>query len=93
MSQPAATNNPTRTRIEQMSHPAHPLCLDDVIWMMDLIKNKISEPDSQLINQSPAQLLEHFRVFAELAMKLIHGRQMYFHETAQLRSLMQIVND
>jgi hypothetical protein len=86
MSEPAPLINPTRIRMEQISHPTHPLCRDDVIWMLDLIKKKVSEPDPNLIQLSPIQLLEHFHVFAELAMKLIHRRQTCCQETEQLKA-------
>jgi hypothetical protein len=85
MSQPAPVINPTRIRIEQISHPAHPLCRDDIIWMLDLIKKKVSEPDPNLIGLSSTQLLQYFHIFAELAMKLIHRSQTCYQETEQLK--------
>jgi hypothetical protein len=72
--------------MEQISHPAHPLCRDDVIWMLDLIKKKVSEPDSNLIDLNPSQLLQLFHVFAELAMKLIHRMPTCYQETEQLKA-------
>jgi hypothetical protein len=86
MSQSVPVINPTRVRIEQISHPTHPLSREDVIWMLDLIKKKVSEPDVNLIDLSSTQLLQHFHVFAELAMKLIHHRQTCYQETEQLRA-------
>ncbi|MFD0869791.1 hypothetical protein [Paenibacillus residui] len=37
---PSQPNQPIRSRLEQILHPNHPLCRDDVVWVLELIKKK-----------------------------------------------------
>jgi hypothetical protein len=90
MSQPAPSLNPTRLKLEQLSHPAHPLCREDVIWMLEFIKKKVAEPDPHLMDLTQPQLLQHFHEFAEVAMKLIYRRPSYYIETEKLKAWIEL---
>jgi hypothetical protein len=84
MSQTAPIINRTRIRLEQISHPSHPLCREDVIWMLELIKKKVVEQDPSIMDLDQPQLIQHFHAFAELAMKLIHRRTASYPEVEHL---------
>jgi hypothetical protein len=90
MSQPAPLLNLTRLKFEQLSHPAHPLCREDVIWMLELIKKMVAEPDPHLMDLTQPQLLQHFHEFAEVAMKLIYRRPSYYIETEKLKAWIEL---
>jgi hypothetical protein len=84
MSQSAPIINHTQIRIEQISHPSHPLCREDVIWMLELIKKKVVEQDPSIMDLDQPQLIQHFNAFAELAMKLNHRRTASYPEDEHL---------
>jgi hypothetical protein len=86
MSQSAPIINHTQIRLEQISHPCHPLCREDVIWMLELIKKKVVEQDPSIMDLDQPQLIQHFHAFAELAMKLIHRRPASYPEAEHLKA-------
>jgi hypothetical protein len=86
MSQSAPIINHTRIKLEQISHPSHPLCREDVIWMLELIKKKVVEQDPFIMDLDQPQLIQHFHAFAELAMKLIHRRPASYSEAEYLKA-------
>ncbi|GIP32881.1 hypothetical protein [Paenibacillus sp. J2TS4] len=78
--------NPSSRRLEQILHPNHPLCKDDVIWMLEWIKKKVAEGDPKLLDLPQPRLLKNFHYFAETAMMFIHGRPVYDQELDSIKS-------
>ncbi|MFF2484181.1 hypothetical protein [Paenibacillus sp. NPDC058071] len=78
--------HPTERRVNQILNPDHPLCREDVIWMLGYIKKKAADEDPAFLNLSPPRLLKNYYYFAEAAMALIHRRHCTAHEADRLRS-------
>jgi hypothetical protein len=78
--------NADRLKLEQIALPSHPLCREDVVWMLEFIKKKAAEKDPVLLDQPQPHLIEHFYTYAEVAMKLIHRQPLYDQDIEQLKS-------
>ncbi|CAM4255145.1 hypothetical protein L1N82_01050 [Paenibacillus tarimensis] len=78
--------HPADKRLQQILNPDHPLCKEDVIWMLDYIKKKVADGDPVLSDLPQPQLLKTFSYFAEAAMLLIHRRPGSEQEINRLRS-------
>jgi hypothetical protein len=83
---PAPVPQQTRHKLEQMFAPDYPLCKEDVVWILDLIKKKVAEEDPVLLDLSQPRLLRSYHCFAEVAMMLVHRRHMFDQETDRLRT-------
>lgn len=81
----AASTNPLHNKLAKIIQPGHPLCKDDVIWVLDYIKKKVAEEDPQLMHLPQARLLKNFHAFTEVAMLLIHRRPSGDHEIDRLK--------
>lgn len=81
---PGATPNPIAARLERILDPAHPLCKDDIVWVLEFIKKKVADKDPALLDLSQPRLLNNFHSFAEIAMLLIHRSS--YGETERLRT-------
>ena len=81
----ALPRHPADKRIRQILDPAHPICKDDVIWLLDAIKKKVADGDPAISDLPQPQLLMQFRYFAEAAMLLIHRRPNADQEIDRLR--------
>lgn len=77
--------HPTQSRIDQILDSAHPLCREDVVWMLGFIKKKVADEDPSLTDLSQPRLMQNFLYFAEAAMSLIQRRHYCDQEAAQLR--------
>ncbi|CAM4291439.1 hypothetical protein FHS16_002320 [Paenibacillus endophyticus] len=83
--QPLQDLHPTQKRIHRILDPDHPLCREDVVWMLEYIKKKVADEDPALLDLSQPRLLQNFRFFAEAAMSLIHRRHCSDQEADRLR--------
>lgn len=77
--------HPTNLRIKKILDPEHPLCRDDVIWMLGYIKKKVADEDPSLMGLSQPRLMQNFLYFAEAAMALIQRRPYCEQEADRLR--------
>lgn len=77
--------NLTDLKLDQIMDPTRPLCKEDVVWMLELIKKKVAEQDPKLLELSQPRLLENFRYFAEIALMLIHRRNVFDQDTDRLK--------
>lgn len=77
--------HPTQRRIDRILDPGHPLCRDDVIWMLEFIKKKVADEDPALMDLSQPRLLQNFHYFAETAMALIQRKYYFDQEADRLR--------
>ncbi len=72
---PAQTVNPKYNKFKQILSPSHTLLREDIIWVLDYIKEKVAEGDPLLLGLPEPRLLKNFHYFAEVALVLIHKRQ------------------
>lgn len=89
MATPAPIPLQTKHKLEQIFKPDYPLCKEDVIWFLDLIKKKVAEEDPELLDLAQPRLLKCFHYFAETAMMLVHRRHLFDQETDRLRTWLQ----
>lgn len=83
---PAPIPLQTKHKLEQMFKPDYPLCKEDVVWILELIKKKVAEGDPALLDLAQPRLLKSFHYFTEVAMLLIHRRHMFDQEADRLRT-------
>ncbi|MCS7459395.1 hypothetical protein N0M98_04520 [Paenibacillus doosanensis] len=77
--------NAAQRKLEQILDPAHPLCRDDVVWILEFIKKKVAEEDPALADLSQPRLLQNFRYFAEISLMLIQRRNGFDQEADRLK--------
>lgn len=73
-------------RINRILNPDHPLCREDVVWMLEFIKKKVADGDPALMDLSQPRLIQNFHFFAEASMSLIHRRHYSHQEADRLRT-------
>lgn len=79
-------NQLTNDRIDRMLSPDHPLCREDVVWMLEYIKKKVADGDPRLRDLSQPRLLKNFHYFAEASMLLIRRKHYSEQEATRLRT-------
>lgn len=83
--QQAAYPKPHDRRLEQILSPSHPLCKDDVVWVLEFVKKKVAEQDPRLLDLPQPRLLQNFQHFAEAATLLLTRRPSCVGEAERLR--------
>jgi hypothetical protein len=78
--------NHVQRKFEQLHDPAHSLCREDLIWILEFVKKKVAEGDPHLMELPQPRLLQNFRYFAEIALMLIHQRARFDQEADRLIS-------
>lgn len=81
-----AGGHPSDRRISTIMDPNHPLCREDVVWMLEYIKKKVADNDPALLGLAQPRLIQNFHYFAEAAMSLIHRRHYSEQEADRMRS-------
>ncbi|MCK9859746.1 hypothetical protein [Paenibacillus sp. ATY16] len=76
----------TNERIDRILNPDHPLCREDVVWMLEYIKKKVADGDPALRDLSQPRLLKNFHYFAEASMLLIRRKHYSEQEATRLRN-------
>ncbi|NIK68528.1 MULTISPECIES: hypothetical protein [unclassified Paenibacillus] len=76
----------TSERIDRILSPDHPLCREDVVWMLEYIKKKVADGDPALRDLSQPRLLKNFHYFAEASMLLIRRKHYSEQEATRLRN-------
>jgi hypothetical protein len=84
--QQIAALHPPELKLEQILDPARPLCKEEVVWILEYIKKKVTEEDPQLMDLTQPRLLQNFRFFAEIALMLIQRRNGFDQEADRLKS-------
>ncbi|ANE47430.1 hypothetical protein SY83_15390 [Paenibacillus swuensis] len=79
------TGDSQSARYEQIFHPDHPLCKEDMLWMLEFIKKKVADEDPEITSLSQPRLLKNFYYFAEIATLLLHSRLGSSPEAGRLR--------
>ncbi|ULL19951.1 hypothetical protein DVH26_25235 [Paenibacillus sp. H1-7] len=78
--------NAVQHKLEQIMDPAHSLCREDVVWILEYIKKKVAEEDPHLMDLSQPRLLQNFRYFAEISLMLIQRRNGFDQEADRLQT-------
>jgi len=65
------------------------LCRDDIVWILNYIKQKAADEDPALLGLHQPRLLKNFYHFAELAMLLIGSRNTGATEYDCIRNSLQ----
>ena len=72
-------------KLQQLLNNSSEWCREDVVWIMEYVKKKVTDKDPSLMNLNQSRLLENFHYFAELAMMLIHQNYRFNQDVGQLR--------
>ncbi|MDF2926852.1 MAG: hypothetical protein K0R57_5766 [Paenibacillaceae bacterium] len=72
-------------KLELLLDPYHPLCREDVVWLLEYIKKKVAEEDPSLLELTPPRLLRNFRYFAEISTLLINNRTVGDQDAQRLK--------
>ncbi|MDF2668765.1 MAG: hypothetical protein K0R67_1071 [Paenibacillus sp.] len=59
-------------RLERILSPDHPLCKEDVVWVLEFVKKKVADADPRILDLTQPRLLKNFQYFAEAATLLLH---------------------
>ncbi|MDQ1913114.1 hypothetical protein RAC89_22220 [Paenibacillus sp. GD4] len=78
--------NLTELKLQQILDPDRPLCKEDVVWVLEYIKKKVTEEDPKMTDLSQPRLMQNFRYFAEIALMLIQRRNGFDQEADRLKS-------
>jgi hypothetical protein len=82
---PAEAPEPARDKLERLLNPHHSLCKDDVVWLLEYIKKKVTEEDPDLQELPQPRLMQNFRYFAEVSLLLIRKRHVGDQDAERLR--------
>lgn len=66
--------DPIQERLRQYANPNYALCRDDMIWVIEHMRNLVACTDDIVLREHPDRLLRDFRMFAELASRMIRGQ-------------------
>lgn len=72
-------------RVNKILYSDHPLCRDDVIFVLGYIKKKVADADPRLTDLSQPRLLRNFHCFAEAAMQLLSRQSVSGIDAARMR--------
>ncbi len=75
--------------LNKLLNPSHTLCKNDILWVLDYMKQKVAEEDPALLSLPQPRLLLNFHYFAEVAMIMIHKRYQLGSEQDQIKSLLR----
>ena len=64
----------TRKRLNQILNPAHPLCREDIVWVLHYVQKKVASKDPALLELSKPRLLQTFCSYCEAATLLLDGK-------------------
>lgn len=65
-------------RLSMILDPSHPLCREDIIWVLHYVQKKVASKDPALLDLSKPRLLQSFSRYCEAAMLLL-GNKAHFH--------------
>lgn len=74
--------------LRRLMDPSYPPRREDVLWALDLIKQKVADGAPEWSGLDLPQLLDHFACFADMALMLLHRRVPYGPETACFRTML-----
>ena len=65
-------------RLSLILDPSHPLCREDIIWVLHYVQKKVASKDPALLDLTKPRLLQSFGSYCEAAMLLL-GSKAHFH--------------
>ncbi|WP_054958342.1 hypothetical protein [Paenibacillus dakarensis] len=65
-------------RLSTILGPSHPLCREDIIWVLHYAQKKVALKDPALLELSKPRILQIFNSYCEAAMLLL-GSHAHFH--------------
>jgi len=74
-------------RMDRIMDPNHPLCRNDIVWLLNTIKNRLADDRNELPNRDT--LLHSYRYYTEVAMLMVHRDSLYGQESERLRKNMK----
>lgn len=75
----------TRTKMEHILDKHTALNREDIIWLLDFIRQNVADPNSKLLSLPPQRMLKNFHSFAEIAMMMIRRGDFLLQEASQLK--------
>jgi len=63
--------NEVQRHISNLLDADHPLCRNDVIWLLQYIKKRVADEDPALLDIPQLRLIQAFHAYAEAALCLI----------------------
>ncbi|MCR8845681.1 methyltransferase [Paenibacillus sp. SC116] len=75
----------TASRMAQILDSSHPLCKDDILWALNMVKQKLAQPDEHVDALEPERLRRNFRYFAEISTLMLKRNGKYGQESERLR--------
>lgn len=73
-------------RFARIIHPSHPLCREDIIWVLSYIQKKVAQGDPALLELPKPRLLHNFQSFAELTALLLKSPRGSLEEDQRIRA-------
>ncbi|TMV18881.1 hypothetical protein FE781_02120 [Paenibacillus thermoaerophilus] len=80
--------DPNRRRIERLLDPSGSLTREDVVWLLDYVRQKMAEGLPHLQQLPQPRLLAHFQAYADIALWLVHRRSFHDQDAARLKRLL-----
>ncbi|WP_127587609.1 hypothetical protein [Paenibacillus koleovorans] len=72
-------------RLARILSPDHPLCKEDVVWVLEFIKKKVADGDPRLLDLAQPRLLQNFQHFADASLMLLQRRPCCGQEADRFR--------
>ena len=89
---PLSTNlasNTSDQKFFRIMDPRNDLCREDIIWVLNYMKQKAADKDPALLGLHQPRLLKNFHHFAEIAMLMLQSRNASIQEYSHLRTLLR----
>ncbi|WP_152619402.1 hypothetical protein [Cohnella kolymensis] len=80
---------PANDHLRRLLDPSYPPRREDVLWVLDFIKQKVADGAPEWSGLDRPQLLEHFACFADMSLILLHRQVPYGPETACFRTMLR----
>ncbi|NMO94696.1 hypothetical protein [Paenibacillus lemnae] len=86
-------NSISTKRLRQILDPSHPLCREDIIWVLHYVQKKVASKDPALQDLSKPQLLQSYAGYCQTVMSLLGGTRPVHSGSDEIRAcLLDIVN-
>lgn len=92
--EPAANSHDIKPNVadikfQQLMKDSYTLRKEDIIWVLNYLKQKAAEEDPALLGLPQPRLLKNFHHYAEVALMLIQIRHASGQEQSHIRSLLR----
>ncbi|WP_106768222.1 hypothetical protein [Paenibacillus faecalis] len=73
-------------RLIQILDPSHPLCREDIMWVLHYVQKKVASKDPALLELSKPRLLQTFNSYCEAAMLLLGSKAPFYADNDKIRA-------